>query len=214
MISKKFFTIPLHGICLLWGLSVLAGTVDPLQSNYLKGYNALQEGNYSEALEIYRPLAEAGHAESNMDLGVMHLEGWGTPKNPKKALTWIRQAGDKGSLRAQVLLGMILFKGMSSISADPPEAAKWIEKAASQGHAESALKLARMHERGMGVVEDLQQAYMWYGRAAKLGHPKGKEKQGKLQKELTSAQIEAANREITSWNPKSTSKAMQSPSLH
>jgi len=214
--THKTLLIHVLNIIFFFVLNVAAqaSPLDTHQREHLKGYQALQENNYERALEIYRKLTNAGHVESSMDLGVMFLEGWGTPKNPEKALELFRRAGTGGSLRAQILLGMILLKGMSSVPPDPAEAATWIEKAANQGHIESTLKLARMHERGLGIQEDLQQAYIWYGRAAKLGDPKGKEKQVKLKKFITSIQAETANRKIEGWTPKPTSSHEPSISRH
>ncbi len=199
---------------MIWGNAGWTASNHSHQREYLKGFKALQEGDYARALDIYTPLAKSGHGPSNMDIGVMYLEGWGTEANPQKALEFFRKAGASGSLRAQALLGMLLLDGKYSIGRDPAEASKWIEDAANQGHVESVLKLARMHERGMGIPEDLMKAAVWYGRAGKLNHPKGKEKLVKLKKSFTSDQISTIEIQIQNWTPKPTSDLNWPTSRH
>lgn len=52
-----------------------------------------------------------GDPEAQFQVGRMHLEGIGTPKDTVQASRWLRLAADRGQRNAQALLGSILFKG-------------------------------------------------------------------------------------------------------
>jgi uncharacterized protein len=52
-----------------------------------------------------------GDPEAQYQVGRMHLEGIGTPKDAVQASRWLRLAADRGQRSAQALLGSLLFKG-------------------------------------------------------------------------------------------------------
>ena len=46
------------------------------------GYDAFQAGQFEKALEHWRPLADAGDARAQFNVGVMYADGRGMPQNP------------------------------------------------------------------------------------------------------------------------------------
>ena len=52
---------------------------------------------------------------------------------------------------------------------DNREAAKWLRKAAEQGHARAQFNLGVAHSNGEGVPKDYQEAAKWFRKAAEQG---------------------------------------------
>lgn len=52
-----------------------------------EGFAAAERGDYASALNEFKPLAEHGDAEAQLELGVMYERGRGVPKDFKEALT-------------------------------------------------------------------------------------------------------------------------------
>ncbi len=50
-------------------------------SSYQEGCDAYERGDYDTALKEFRPLAEQGHAQAQLNLGIMSSQGLGVPKN-------------------------------------------------------------------------------------------------------------------------------------
>lgn len=50
-----------------------------------------------------------------------------------------------------------------------PSAAEWLQHAAEDGHLRAQLMLGVLHENGIGVIQDYEQALDWYRLAAKQG---------------------------------------------
>jgi len=67
--------------------------------------------------------------------------------------------------KAQYELGLKRYYG-----GDQGEAARWIRKAAEQGHADAQNDLAVECFHGFGVAVDQGEAFKWYRRAAEQGH--------------------------------------------
>ena len=69
------------------------------------------ERNPVEALRWYGLAAEQGDASAQNNLGSMHLNGIGVPKDAKKAVTWYRKAAKQGLPVAQFNLGLRRLRG-------------------------------------------------------------------------------------------------------
>lgn len=70
------------------------------QSNQ-DGMRAYRAGDYSAALEIFRPLAQSGDAIAQSSLGLMYFHGRGVPQNYSEAMRWYRLAAAQGNALAQ-----------------------------------------------------------------------------------------------------------------
>lgn len=92
----------------------------------------------------------------------------GHAMTPEELTATLSQAA-KGSVSAQVLLGIVYLDGSSGVAADPQRAAHWFERAALQGSAYAESRLAALYESGQGVPRDLKLAADWWRRAAKRG---------------------------------------------
>ena len=60
------------------------------------GYNAYQAGDFRAALGLWRPLAAAGEARAQYNVGVMYADGRGVSRNRAEAIRWWQRAGEQG----------------------------------------------------------------------------------------------------------------------
>ncbi len=78
------------------------------------------------------------------DLGLRFFRGDGVRQDSYKALTWMRDAAERGDLEAQKAVGRLYLTGLEEMGSDPREAQKWLTIAAGRGdkEAEELLKEA------------------------------------------------------------------------
>ena len=109
--------------------------VDPYEAARCE--QAFKYRDYTGALEICRPLADAGLPEAQYILGVMHQNGQGVARNPAEAAQWYTKAAGQGHTEAQFNLGSMYRYG-SGVWQDYLEAYAWLDVAAASEHAEAA----------------------------------------------------------------------------
>jgi len=69
----------------------------PEETDFEVGVEAWGRGDYDTAVREFRPLAEQGHAEAQMNLGIMYSQGQGVPKIDVQAYGWYILAGGQGN---------------------------------------------------------------------------------------------------------------------
>lgn len=133
------------------------------------GYARYMKGDFAGALEIWRPLAEAGDAQAQAWLGSMYANGEGVKVDDREAFAWYLRSAEGGNAQAQANIGAfyIMAKGVAKNEA---EAVRWLEKAAAQDDANAQFNLAVLYTKGQGVKEDRAKAAELYRRAAERGH--------------------------------------------
>lgn len=138
---------------LIWLMCIFTAHADPM----LEAFDALKKREFVRALQILKPLAGAGNADaegllgdmysqgqgvrqSNADavlwwrraaLGDAYLTGRGVPKDESQAVAWWRKAAAQNISRAQVGLGLALYRGRGTHE-NKTEAAQLFAKAASK----------------------------------------------------------------------------------
>ena len=70
------------------------------------GVKAYNEGNYTQAIELFRPLAIQGNADAQYSLGFMYTSGKGVTQDSKEAVKWYQLAAEQGHAFAQYYLGL------------------------------------------------------------------------------------------------------------
>jgi len=80
----------------------------------------------------------------------------------------LREFGEDGSAEAQMMLGIMYFKGQG-VQQDKKRAAELLLKAAERGNVIAQFNLGLMYEDGEGVAPDEKEAERWYRRAAAQG---------------------------------------------
>jgi uncharacterized protein len=133
-----------------------------------KGMRARQRGEFAAALELLRPVAEAGDPEAQNVIGDMLIAGkpgvTGVTGDDVEAAAWFRKAAVQGFAPGQINLGLMLEQG-KGVDRDEAEASRWYRRAALEGFAAGQHHLARLYQAGKGVPLDLGLAVFWYAKA-------------------------------------------------
>ena len=165
------------------------------------GQAAYQSGDYATALRLFRPLAEQGNVDVQVELGDLYLAGEGVPRDDAQAMNWYRKAADHGNARAQIRVGD-MYDNAHSVFWDYAQAVAWYRKAAKAGNADGQYKLGLMYDFGDGVPQDYVSAHMWFNLAASRGSGMGASDRDRVAAMMTPAQIAEAQRLAREWAPK------------
>lgn len=203
------------GVSILTARIGLAGPVEDFKS----GFRALNRGDHTEALRIFRSLAAQGISGAEWALGGMYLEGKGVPRDHVEAMKWHRRAADKGHVVSQFELGAMYDRGLGTRK-DYVEAAKWYRRSAEQGYGKAQLNLGVMYATGEGVPRDTSEAYKWLSLAAAGGdylHTKRNEivkkdatkRRDRLARRMTAEQLAKGQQLVRDWRPKTETAAIR-----
>ena len=133
-----------------------------------------QESEKVRRFKATKIRAEQGDANTQYDaqyeLSAMYFGGYGTPKNYKEAVKWLRKAAKQGNPLAQFDLGEMYYYKGRGVPKDKVKAAKWYHKAAEQGWDLAQYRLGEMYYRGEGVPKNYAEAVKWWREAAEQGH--------------------------------------------
>jgi hypothetical protein len=184
---------PKHALAVVVCWQIL-GCADPaLAGTFEDAVSAYKKGDYTTALQLFRPLADQGDARAELGLADMYELGQGTPKDEAQAVKWYRAAADKGNVIGQLGLGFMYAEG-NGVSQDFPEAAKWYRLAADQGEPMAQFQLGHIYETGEGLPKDMTLAYMWFSMSATRGFKNAKKMRDELALRMTLDQIKAAEK--------------------
>ncbi len=150
---------------------VLLGLAIPARADSDDGWKAYQKGDYITAFREWYPLAEAGDAIAQFNIGLMFRNGKGVERDDAEAALWYRRAADQGDQDAQFNLAYMYDEGLG-VPLDDAEAIRWYRRAAEQGNVDAQFNLAYMYEDGEGVQQNYAEAARWYGKGAAQGHAK------------------------------------------
>lgn len=170
-------------------------SVTPAVADFAKGLAAAERGDYTAALNEWRPLAEQGNADAQYKLGIMYRRGEGVAQDYRTAIEWFKLAADQGNVAAQSNLGAIYDQGLG-ITQDSSAAFKWFKLAAESGNGYSRFILGEMYQQGRGVTRDHIRAHMWWNIAASEELASGLELARrefvKIQKDMTPTEVSKA----------------------
>lgn len=150
-------------------VTVFAATPPLLAGPWEDGLTAFGAGDYAQAMQLWRPLADQGDAAALWGTGALYEEGLGVTPDTAEALTRFRRAAQGEYAPAQLALAVAYFGGKSGLPRDYAAAYHWFSAAAAQGNADAQFSLGVMHERGLGVGQDYGAALRWYRKAAAGG---------------------------------------------
>lgn len=128
------------------------------------GIEAWQKADYSRAVSIWRPLADAGDADAQFNLGQAYRLGRGVPIDLSVAKVFFERAASGGHLDAATTLGLLLFQ-----NGDQAQGLKWLRQAADQGEPRALLVYGTALYNGDGVTQDKVLGYAFVSRAASQG---------------------------------------------
>ena len=169
-----------HAAAFLLCLCLVCAPVSVSASDsYETGTAALLNGDYETAWRILAPLADAGDARAQNDVGVMFGRGLGVAQSYRDAAMWIERAAEQGNPHAQSTLGYLYYRARG-VDRDYRAAALWSRRAAEQGVASAQSNLGMLYDQGQGVAQDYAQAARWYRRAAEQGFPEAQRNLGSM----------------------------------
>jgi uncharacterized protein len=130
------------------------------------GVDRWMRGDYAGAVAQWRPLADAGNADAQFNLGQAYKLGRGVPANAGLAQSWYQKAARQGHEQAQVNVGLLLYN-----AGRKQEALPWIRKAVELGDPRAQYILGTELFNGDLVARDWPRAYALMLRAADGGVP-------------------------------------------
>jgi hypothetical protein len=128
-----------------------------------------QQQNFAAAFPLYLKAANLGSAHSENQVGLAYMTGYGTTRNVKLGMSWIRKAAAQGDPHSEFTLGLNYLNGSGTTPPDYATAMLWFQKAAAQGEPVAETNLGDMYAKGEGVAKDPVQARFWYLKAAAQG---------------------------------------------
>jgi TPR repeat protein len=134
------------------------------------GLAAKDRGHFATAIRAWLPLAEAGSAEAQNNLGHMYEEGMGVSQNYQTAMDWYRRAAEQDLPQAQHNVGLLYYNGYG-VQANTREAVRWFRQSADQGLDASEYMMGLAFYEGEGVELDYKEARKWFAIGAKKGYP-------------------------------------------
>ena len=153
-----------------------------------KAWNAYQEGDYTSASNLWKPLAEAGSASAQVFVGMMYSQGHGVDQDEKEAAEWYTLASQQGHSPAQWRLAIMYYHG-SGVVQDYQEAAKYYSAAAQQGDSYAQNSFGVMLRDGVGVLKDHTLAHLWFHIAGDNGFELGTKYRDALAIEMSKDEI-------------------------
>ncbi|WP_447952702.1 SPOR domain-containing protein [Sphingopyxis chilensis] len=145
-------------------LALAAMPASPALADVKDGVDAWQAGNYQAAVAEWRPLAIAGDADAQFNLGQAYKLGRGVPTDLAQAEAWYRRAAKQGHLQAEDNLGLVLFTANRREEAMP-----FITRSAARGEPRAQYVLGTAHFNGDLAAEDWPRAYALTKRASDAG---------------------------------------------
>ena len=159
------FTLGVYREPLQEALVGLAQTLGFASGSSDAAYAAYQDGHYTTAMRLARPLATEGDARAQLTLGLLYYHGNGVPQDPDEALKWFRRAADQDDAIAQFHLGVMFSKG-EGVPQDNAQAANWFRRAADLGDAPAQYNLGLFYAKGVAGEPNNVSAHMWFNLAA------------------------------------------------
>lgn len=125
-----------------------------------KAKKLYDDEKYSEAFNIFKPLAEQDNGDAQAYIGLMYEHGQGTKKDFEASFKYNRLASDKGIYWAQYNLGVAYNTGRGVAKSDKL-ASKMFRLAALGGSIKSQKLLGARYNQGLAAPQDGLTAAQW-----------------------------------------------------
>ncbi|KAI9812448.1 MAG: hypothetical protein M1827_004679 [Pycnora praestabilis] len=147
-----------------------------LADGYASGLFNKGKEDYDRAFPLFVAASKHGHAEAGYRTALCYEFGWGSRKDPAKAVQYYRQSASKNHPGAMTRLGKACLVGDMGLGHRYREGLKWLKRAAESAdfqYNSAPYELGLMHETGYGddVFQDDSYAAQLFTQAADLGHP-------------------------------------------
>jgi hypothetical protein len=163
---------------------------------------AIQEAVQGTDVNRVLNRANAGDSIAQYEMALRYADSEGVPQNYREAMAWFAKAAANGNDNAQWKLGLGYIKGIG-VPHDERKAAVWFKQAANHGDIRAQTALSDLYLNGRGVPRDYVRAYTWASIATGLrGNDNDRLKV--IASRMTAAQIEDAQRRVSSWRERQT----------
>lgn len=133
---------------------------------YARGQGVAKD--YDVAVSWFMKAYNSGHLGAAFFLGKMHATGIGLTKDSTAAIRYFSECADT-DVRAQFEIGLLYFND-DQIPRNLVESAKWMLRAAENGHTEAQFMIGQYYKNGAGVHKDIDKALGWLTAAAMNRH--------------------------------------------
>lgn len=146
-----------------------------LADGYASGLFNKGEEDYDRAFPLFIAASKHGHAEAGYRAALCYEFGWGTRKDPLKAVQFYRQSASKNHPGAMSRLGKACLLGDMGLSSRYREGLKWLKRASESAdyqYNSAPYELGLLHETGFGddIFQDESYAAQLFTQSADLGH--------------------------------------------
>lgn len=105
--------------------------------------------------------ASLGDSRGYLTLAIAYWDGVGVNKDEAEAIKWYKKSADAGLAEGQFTLGLAYFDGKVDGKPNYPDAAKYFEWAADQGHLDASSTIGSWYAVGQGVPVNYEKAYKY-----------------------------------------------------
>lgn len=113
----------------------------PEYGNY-RGYAEFKMARYASARRIWEALDQRNFGEAAFNLGILHEDGLGVPRDIERALGYYRRGALLGSPKAMFRLGLMFWLGAPGVAIERTEGRRYLSMAAAAGDSEAQRYLA------------------------------------------------------------------------
>ncbi|MCG9738310.1 sel1 repeat family protein [Shewanella insulae] len=141
-------------------------------TSYASGLPECGSAECKEYFKAYTILTKRGHSDAMATLGELYYAGYGTKKNPKKALKWFRRAAKFGNTTAQYKAAVMYLQDTDYQDVD--KAISLLKRSMKVDFSPSALILGKVYLNETLAEQDLTEADKWLSKAYELNNVSAK----------------------------------------
>lgn len=140
---------------------------------YYHGYKDIVIADKKYALELYSQAAALGHVQLASILGKCYEVGEVVPQDGNLLIHYYTQAALGGDPEAMLAMCAWYLVGCEPhLPKDELEAFEWAKRAANCGSGKAQFAVANFYDKGIGCIKNVQDAQLWYQKAAQQGDEK------------------------------------------
>jgi len=163
--------------------AIMTGQPSAARADVKAGVDAWTQGDYAKAVAQWRPLAQAGDADAQFNMGQAYKLGRGVSADLDAALDYYRKAAAQGHSRAEDNYGLLLFQQNRRAEAMP-----YIERSAGRGEPRAQYLFGIALFNGDLVAKDWTRAYAMMTRAAAADLPQAAASLAQMNQYIPAAQ--------------------------
>ncbi len=153
------------------------------------------------AAQWFEQAANRGLPIAEYRLAALYEKGIGVTRDLPAAMSLYVKAATAGNARAMHNLAVMHAEGSIGGKPDYTTAAEWFRKAGGLGIRDSQFNLGILYARGLGVPQDIGQAWLWFSLAAQQGDADAGHKRDDVAAKMDPAALAAATAALAAFKP-------------